>query len=83
MEWISIDDRLPKDKQRVLVFVPDNNVYGYNRERECIHAATFVRSRIDGNNKKPYEWVNSPRKYFGQDISHWMILPSPPKGDNK
>ncbi len=31
-----------------------------------------------GNNQKPYSWSNPPMRYFGQDVTHWMPLPSVP-----
>jgi hypothetical protein len=34
----------------------------------------------DGNNKRPYCWSSfGPDNFFGQDITHWMPLPKPPK----
>ena len=42
----------------------------------------------DGNNKRPYNWETfGPSSFFGQDITHWLELPSPPieyiMGNNK
>lgn len=35
-----------------------------------------------GNNKVPYCWYsNGPMQWFGQEVTHWMPLPQPPKGD--
>ena len=84
MKWISVKDRLPKNKRRVLIFVPENNVYGYDHERECVNVAVFDRGVDDcWNNKKPYDWKDSHKTYFGQEVTHWMPLPKPPKGDNE
>lgn len=36
-----------------------------------------------GNNTVPYNWESTcgPMKWFGQNITHWMPLPEPPKGE--
>ena len=34
------------------------------------------------NNRVPYCWyVNGKMKLFGQNVTHWMPLPKPPKGE--
>ena len=83
-KWIIVKDRLPEDKQRVLIFVPENNVYGYDDEIESVNVAVFDRDVDDcWNNKKPYDWKDSGKTYFGQEVTPWMPLPKPPKGDNE
>lgn len=43
-------------------------------------AIEFHQADEDGNNKKPFCWLEfGPMKWFGQDVSHWMPLPEPPK----
>ena len=34
-----------------------------------------------GNNLVPYHWYanGGPMSWFGQDVTHWMPLPEPPK----
>ena len=46
-------------------------------------SGTYTRADVFGNNKVPYCWngVNSPMNWFGQDVTHWMPLPQPPKGE--
>ena len=36
---------------------------------------------VHGNNLVPYCWYSNygPGKWFGQEVSHWMPLPEPPK----
>lgn len=36
---------------------------------------------VHGNNKVPYAWRadGGPMKWNGQDVTHWMPLPEPPK----
>jgi hypothetical protein len=45
----------------------------------------FTSSSCDvhGNNLVPYCWYSNygPGKWFGQEVSHWMELPEPPKED--
>lgn len=64
-EWISVEDRLPKESTQVLVYIPnmdmnvDDVVLYYARNNEW----------WDHNG-----WATT--KYFG--ITHWMPLPTPP-----
>ncbi len=55
-------------------------------EREKMAWDSSDRKRIyksedeHGNNQRPYNWQEfGPDSFFGQDISHWMPLPEPPK----
>lgn len=34
-----------------------------------------------GNNRVPYKWFaqSGPCSWFGQEVTHWMPLPEPPK----
>jgi hypothetical protein len=38
---------------------------------------------VHGNNRVPYCWKanGGPIEWFGQNVTHWMPLPEPPKGD--
>ena len=67
MEWISVEDRLPEPMQEVLVFDGDDLV--------------FVRlwSWDDGES----HWYDSYGAIdsCGSNITHWMPLPEPPKGE--
>lgn len=73
-EWISVEDKLPPHNHDVLVYRPDmamkilvDNYYGYYGEDDA-------------------EWHEGWAKY-GKDIhnnpliTHWMPLPTPPKGE--
>ena len=34
------------------------------------------------NNKKPYKWIDAGNcSSFGQEVTHWMPLPSPPESE--
>ena len=40
----------------------------------------FYASDEHGNNLKPYNWDTfGAKSYFGQQVTHWMPLPNPPK----
>jgi hypothetical protein len=58
------------------------------KEREELKLAgdergiTYTGSDEHANNRKPYEWdVQGPGSYFGQDVTHWMPIPSSPDSD--
>ena len=64
-EWISVDDRLPKNNlARVLVYIKANDFtrpIGFNR--------------IDTDRCIDGKWVR-----WGENVTHWMPLPAAPKG---
>lgn len=69
MNWISVKDRLPKERQFVLAYQPHKS----NRCRQ------LILCRI---NNSWYE-LNENNKIdingFYNSITHWMPLPEPPK----
>lgn len=93
-DWISVEDRLPEDGQRVLIFTPCTNCYG--RDWKPIHqnTADFCKGRTaeeirrngglhcaddeKDNNKRPYAWRDGAMHWWGQEVTHWMPLPAPP-----
>ena len=91
IRWISVEDQLPEDGQKVLCLwwnIHCVTRYNYDvmrfrkgRTAEEMENATVFRSADQwGNNKKPYCW-DDERGYihFGQDVFYWMPLPAPPK----
>ena len=66
MKWISVKDKLPKVSKRVLVC--DN--YGW------IFTASYNWYDPD------YKWEHSDGEEPGCQITHWMPLPKPPKGED-
>ena len=60
--WISVEDRLPEEQERVLVY---DHVEG---EGQTVYEAKRVNGR--------WIWANSVWVTHG--ITHWMPLPSPP-----
>lgn len=91
--WISCEDHLPKPNQDVIVYVPKSQMQDYSictflkgislEERKEMNGNERARTIKDadesGNNKKPYCWKRrGPGTYFGQEVTHWMPLPSKP-----
>jgi hypothetical protein len=81
-KWISVKDRLPKEDGNYLVF--QQHTYGT--------AITTVRFAKDARKVDKYDfvrgWKNVWFKYDSEyghytldDVTHWMPLPEPPKGE--
>lgn len=80
MEWIRTSDRLPEHGERVLI-CSANKVHG-----SCVAGVQVAVYRAGkylkiGNNKTTYVWDApcGPMSWFGQDVTHWMPLPDPPR----
>lgn len=59
-EWISVDEKLPDEDIRVLVYINSDRSYT-NIDTDRFSKGTWVR------------WY--------KDVTHWMPLPEPPKGE--
>lgn len=77
-QWISVDDRLPKETGRYLVvkkrIAPDD--FGGNRTDIVI-----TRFFVDDGFRMPIhipDWIN---KKINEEVTHWMSLPELPKGE--
>ena len=77
-EWISVDDRLPKETGRYLVvkkrIAPDD--FGGNSTDIVI-----LRFSVDDGFRMPIhipDWIN---KKINEEVTHWMPLPETPKGE--
>lgn len=77
-EWISVDDRLPDETGRYLAvkkrFAPDE--LGGNRTDIVI-----LRFFVDNGFRMPTyipDWINEE---INDEVTHWMPLPEPPKGE--
>lgn len=92
--WISVTERLPEDGQIVLCYwynihcaTRDNYTAMRFRKGRTAEQLVSVKSYNSsdqwGNNLRPYCWddPHGPLSLFGQDVSHWMPLPEPPKMD--
>ena len=67
-EWISANDRLPEEEERVLIYTKTNitNYGTYTKRYGAYRKEGFICQ--DG-----FMWLNT--------ASHWMPLPQPPKGE--
>ena len=77
-EWISVDDRLPDETGRYLVvkkrIAPDE--LGGNRTDIVI-----LRFFVDDGFRMPIhipDWINEE---IDEEVTHWMPIPQPPKGE--
>ena len=77
-EWILVDNRLPEETGRYLTIkkriAPDD--FGGNRTDIVI-----LRFFVDDGFRMPThipDWIN---KKINEEVTHWMPLPEPPKGE--
>ena len=74
-EWISVDDRLPDNKEYdwVLAQVVEDNGF--------MHIPTVMEYRQSKNDwfEETYGWISEHNGAF--TVTHWMPLPQPPKGE--
>ena len=74
-EWISVDDRLPDNKEYdwVLAQVVEDNGF--------MHIPTVMEYRQSKNDwfEETYGWLSDHNGAF--TVTHWMPLPAPPKGE--
>ena len=75
-QWISVDDRLPDNKEYdwVLAQVVEDNGF--------MHIPTVMEYRQSKNDwfEETYGWLSDHNGVF--TVTHWMPLPEPPKGEN-
>ena len=75
LEWISVKDRLPDNKEHdwVLAQVVEDNGY--------MHIPRVMEYRQLKNDwfEETYGWLSEHNGVF--TVTHWMPLPNPPKGD--
>lgn len=74
-EWISVEDRLPDNKEYdwVLAQVVEDNGF--------MHIPTVMEYRQSKNDwfEETYGWLSDHNGAF--TVTHWMPLPEPPKGE--
>ena len=75
-EWISVEDRLPDNKEHdwVLAQVVEDNGF--------MHIPRVMEYRQAKNDwfEETYGWLSEHNGVF--TVTHWMPLPPPPKGGN-
>ena len=87
-EWISVKDRLPDPDQDVILCTLEIETYGKHHEKKKIYRNIYI-GYFDGD-----EWLTSychgceyifrmNEKYPNEtiEVTHWMPLPQPPKGE--
>ena len=74
-EWISVNDRLPDNKEHdwVLAQVVEDNGF--------MHVPKVMEYRQSKNDwfEETYGWLSEHNGAF--TVTHWMPLPEPPKGE--
>ena len=65
-EWISVNDRLPENNQWALCFMKDKS---------------FGTFRVLQWNYIDWQWNDGNERWEEKDVTHWMPLPLPPKGE--
>lgn len=91
MSWISITDALPENGQRVLAFLPDNEIYlpGKTGEKRFL-PVIFLRFAQDffgvKNPKREkfgaHFWLGEGQSnHYFADVTHWMPVPEGPGGE--
>ena len=74
-QWISVNDRLPDNKEYdwVLAQVVEDNGF--------MHIPTVMEYRQSKNDwfEETYGWLSDHNGAF--TVTHWMPLPEPPKGE--
>ena len=66
--------------------VEDRIEYGWSQSTGFMplkRSNLYKACDVHGNNRVPYCWKanGGPMEWFGQNVTHWMPLPEPPKGD--
>ncbi|MFM7726234.1 MAG: DUF551 domain-containing protein [Flavobacteriales bacterium] len=85
-EWISIQDQLPEDGQRLLGYIPGNRVFlpgksGEFEMREVV-ILKFLKDFYPTDSEKcakhgPHFWQGEGNSnHFFKDVTHWMELPA-------
>jgi hypothetical protein len=77
MEWISVDDALPQENQRVIYYFEHTGISigTYNQVEYPEEVAG--KSGIYGN------CFSGSGGYLVDDVTHWMPLPKPPTGKDE
>ena len=87
-KWISVKERLPDDLEEVLILVKETEFYGQYKELSKSYFCQYIGCVDDG------EWFTvwcHGHRYIKDtakepcadklEVTHWMPLPEPPKGD--
>lgn len=91
MSWIKVKDNLPENGQRVLAFLPKNEIFlpGKTGEKRFL-PVIFLRFAYDffgpKNPKREkfgaHFWLGEGQSnHYFADVTHWMPVPEGPSGE--
>ena len=76
-EWISVNDRLPEESGLYITFgctaVPVRWLHNFDKDMGKF--GVWWDYEPDGKKHPRYRFIEA------EDITHWMLLPQPPKGE--
>ena len=76
-EWISVDDRLPEESGLYITFgctaAPARWLHNFDKDMGKF--GVWWDYDTDGKKHPRYRFIEA------EDITHWMRLPNPPKGE--
>ena len=74
MNWISVQERMPDDGERVLVYIP--NAFNNHKVTVRQYHVNYARTELDW-------WIGGYQNYRVEHgyVTHWAPLPEPPKGE--
>ena len=87
MKWIDINDELPEDGQRILAYIPNNQVYLPGLMEVQVREILVLHFQKDfypeGSEKRkkhgPHFWQGEGNSnHFFADVKYWSALPEPP-----
>lgn len=89
--WISVNDQLPGNEERVLVYIPTNEVFLPGKTGETaritvltmkFHHNFFSEEKAAAKKTQRHFWVGEGQSnHFFEDVTHWRRMPDPPDTD--
>ncbi|NEN24662.1 DUF551 domain-containing protein [Cryomorpha ignava] len=91
MNWIDVNDSLPENDQRVLAFLPKNEIFlpGKTGEKRFLPVIflRFARDFFGEKNPKRAQfgahfWLGEGQSnHYFSDVTHWLPVPEGPGGE--